>query len=126
MRTNTVKAKPLAFTNGIANATINVPFMVNEIRIICLTAVIPANNTSRQVIITSNLLPNIDNPIGYIIDSLLGGVDMESTSSQSRLEYLFPIPRPVSGTYTFTCLDFTNSFSNQTFNANVFIEFIQN
>jgi hypothetical protein len=56
----------------------------------------------------------------------LGGVDMESTSSQSRLEYLFPIPRPVSGTYTFTCLDFTNSFSNLTFNANVFIEFIQN
>ena len=125
MRTNTIKAIPLAFTNGISNATINVPFLVNEIRIICLTAVIPANNTSRQVIITSNLLPNIDNPIGYIVDSLLGGVEMESTSSQSRLKYLFPIARPVSGSYTFTCLDFTNTFSNLTFNANVFIEFIQ-
>ena len=56
MRTNTIKAIPLAFTNGIANATINVPFLVNEIRVICLTAVMPANNTSRQVIITSNLL----------------------------------------------------------------------
>ena len=126
MRTNTIKAIPLAFTNGIANATINVPFLVNEIRVICLTAVIPANGASRQVIITSNLLPNIDNPIGYIVDSLLGGVDMESTSSQSRIEYLFPIARPVSGSYTFTCLDFTNSFSSLTFNANVFIEFIQN
>ena len=126
MRTNTIKAIPLSFTNGIANATINVPFMVNEIRIICITAIIPAGATSRQVIITSNLLPNIDNPIGYIIDSFLGGVDMESSSSQSRLEYLFPIARPVSGSYTFTCLDLTNTFQSLTFNANVFIEFIQN
>ena len=127
MRTNTIKAIPLSFFNGVANATINVPFMVNEIRVICLTALFPffAGN-SRQVIITSNLLPNIDNPIGYIVDSTQGGVETESTSSQARLEYLFPIARPVGGSYTFTCLDFSNNFEAVSFQANVFIEFIQN
>jgi len=124
MRTNTIKAIPLTFVAGIANATINVPFMVNEIRIICLTAVIPAGAV-RQVIITSNLLPNIDNPIGYLCDSGLGGIDTESTSSQSRLDYLFPIARPVGGSYTFTTLAFNNIFISSAFLANVFIEFIQ-
>ena len=126
MRTNTIKAIPLSFTNGIASTTINIPFMVNEIRIICLTAVMPAEGVTRQLIITSNLLPNIDSPIGYLIDSMSLGVEFETTSSQSRIEYLFPIARPVSGTYTFTCLDFNNTFSSTSFQANVFIEFIQN
>ena len=131
MRTNTIKAIPLKFTNGIATATINVPFLVNEIRIVCLTATFPATlvaaeAVTRQIIITSNLLPNIDNPIGYLSDSgSLGGLDFESTSSQSRLDYLFPIARPVGGSYTFTTLDFTNTFWSATFQANVFIEFIQ-
>jgi hypothetical protein len=126
MRTNTIKAIPLAFFGGIASATINIPFMVNEIRIICLTASIPADGVTRQLIITSNLLPNIDNPVGYIIDSMSLGVEFETTSSQSRLDYLFPIARPVGGSYTFTCLDFSNTFSPLSFQANVFIEFIQN
>ena len=126
MRTNTIKAIPLALTDGKATAIINVPFMVNEIRIVCLTASIPADGATRALIITSNLLSNIDNPIGYLIDSMSLGVEFESTSSQSRLEYLFPIARPVGGSYTFTCLDFTNTFKSITFTANVFIEFIQN
>ena len=126
MRTNTIKAIPLSFFGGIATATINVPFMVNEIRIICVTALFPFfGGQSRQVIITSNLLPNIDSPIGYIVDSTMGNVETESTSSQSRLEYLFPIARPVSGTYTFTTLDFSNTFEASSFQANIFIEFIQ-
>ena len=126
MRTNTIKVIPLAFFGGIASATINIPFMVNEIRIICLTAAIPGDGVTRQLIITSNLLPNIDSPIGYLIGSMSLGVEFETSSSQSRLEYLFPSARPVSGNYTFNCLDFTNAFKSITFTASVFIEFIQN
>ena len=128
MRTNTIKAIPLTFVAGIATATINIPFMVNEIRIICLSAVFPQTvaMTVRQVVITSNLLPNIDNPVGYLCDAGMAlGFDFESTSSQSRLEYLFPIARPVGGSYTFTTLDFNNTFTASSFQANVFIEFIQ-
>ena len=128
MRTNTIKAIPLTFVAGIATSTINVPFLVNEIRIVCLTAVFPATAgyTTRQVVITSNFLPNIDNPIGYLCDAgMTLGLDFESTSSQSRIEYLFPIARPVGGSYTFTTLDFNNTFTASAFQANVFIEFIQ-
>ena len=130
MRTNTIKAIPLVFVNGTCSVLINVPFLVNEMKCICLTALfLPIGNAvlpySRNIIITSNLLPNIDNPIGYLTDSEFGGLDFQSTSSQSNIHYIFPVARPVSENYTFTVLDFTNTFSVLSFTANVFIEFIQ-
>lgn len=73
---------------------INVPFMVKRIRVLFLDDNSSVPDTSQR----------------YITSSLIQFVGCIGTTGGSQgVEYIFPMPQAVNGTYTFTSYAYTNA-----------------
>ena len=109
MKTNTIKCVVLNFVNGIASPTINVPFLVDQINILGLslsiTSLTNPINSFQEAVIFSSLLPQGDNPVGYLLDAI--SVPSEASSSSCKLKYYLHTPKAVMGCYNFYAESYT-------------------